>query len=318
MGRMMVLQSAALHGWVLEVADAKSAFQHAGQTEKGRQLYTYGVSELRTALKVTEEELIRILGAVYGVTNAPRIFWKDADSKLVNQVGMVANPLEQCIWTLMVDGVAQGMVCSHVDDFILVGNHQCPQWMQARERIGKMYRWSPWKSGAMMITGVWHEQRKDFSIVLSQETYSNQLEPIHIEAEKARNPELKLDEKEKSQFRSVLMKCQWRCTQTGPHFASRVSLLTSCTNTAQVSHVKELNSIVREMKKASRDQLVLHAFNAGRPTPLTWNELVMITWTDAAKVHERGGIIIAFAPPEIETGKESKVAIFDWRTCAAR
>jgi hypothetical protein len=40
----------------------------------------------------------------------------------------------------------------------------------------------------------------------------------------------------------------------------------------------------------------------------------MITWTDAAKVHERGGIAIAFAPPEIEAGKELKVVILDWRT----
>jgi hypothetical protein len=72
------------------------------------------------------------------------------------------------------------------------------------------------------------------------------------------------------------------------------------------------------MEKVSRDQLVLHAFNAGRPTLLTWNELVMVTWTDTAKVHERGVIIIAFAPPEIEAGKESKVAIFDWRTWRLR
>ncbi len=70
----LMLQSAAIHRWTIESADAASAFLQAGQTEESRRLWTYGVPELANALKVNQSKLIRILGATYRFTNAPRVF----------------------------------------------------------------------------------------------------------------------------------------------------------------------------------------------------------------------------------------------------
>ena len=84
----MVLQSAALHGWVLEVADAKSAFLQAGQTGKGRQLYTYGEPELRAALKVTEAAKVPERGgAIIGL--APPEIGHEHLENADNEVGQV-------------------------------------------------------------------------------------------------------------------------------------------------------------------------------------------------------------------------------------
>jgi hypothetical protein len=80
----VLLQSAALHGWTLELANAKSALLQAGPTEVHRRIYTNDVPELKAALGVDEDTASRVLNAIHEVTNAPRIFWKDADSKFVD------------------------------------------------------------------------------------------------------------------------------------------------------------------------------------------------------------------------------------------
>ena len=92
-GKHLLLQSAALHSWTLELADAKSAFLQAGPTEAHRKIYTNGVPELKAAFGVDEDTALRVLNAIYGVTNAPRIFWKDADSKFVDVAKLSRNAL---------------------------------------------------------------------------------------------------------------------------------------------------------------------------------------------------------------------------------
>ena len=74
-----------------------------GHTEEHRRLYTQGVREMRAALGVSKDEALRILSAIYGLTNAVCICWKDADKKFTDG-GAENTGLEPCIWLLVAPG----------------------------------------------------------------------------------------------------------------------------------------------------------------------------------------------------------------------
>ena len=74
----MLLQSMVFDQHTMECADAKSAFLQADNNEESRRLWTKAVPEISAAMGVKSGELLRIIGAIYGLTNAPRIFWRDA------------------------------------------------------------------------------------------------------------------------------------------------------------------------------------------------------------------------------------------------
>jgi hypothetical protein len=55
--------------------------------------WTKAVPEISYALGVKPGEWLRVLGAIYGLTNAPVIFWLGADQK-IKGIGGISNPLD--------------------------------------------------------------------------------------------------------------------------------------------------------------------------------------------------------------------------------
>ena len=153
LGKHILLQSIALDQHTMESADAKSAFLQADNQEEGRMIWTKAVPEIAHAWGVKPGTWLRVLGAIYGLTNAPRIFWLDADRKL-KAIGAIANPLDRCMWYVKdSNGVVCGRLGSQVDDFLFGGDMQNPAWVDFRERFRSMYRWSPWQQGEFEFSG---------------------------------------------------------------------------------------------------------------------------------------------------------------------
>jgi hypothetical protein len=119
LGKHCLLQAIAFDMHVLEGSDAKSAFLQADNQEEDRRLWTKAVPEIALALGCKPGELLRILGAIYGLTNAPRIFLKDVSEKLA-RIGAIQHPIDRCLWIVKDEqGTVCGRVGSQVDDFIL-------------------------------------------------------------------------------------------------------------------------------------------------------------------------------------------------------
>ena len=72
MGRNLLYLMASQHQWKLEGLDLATAFLQTQPTEADERLWTTGVEELRTALGVGPEGIMRILRNIYGSTTAPR------------------------------------------------------------------------------------------------------------------------------------------------------------------------------------------------------------------------------------------------------
>ena len=122
--------------------DTKSAFLQADADIGAKRLYTKGVPEVARALGLQQlGQAIEVVGAFYGLTNAPRVFWQDSDFK-IGKIGGHRNSVDRCIWVFKssVDGRIIGRVGAHVDDFIIAGDMSDPDWLVIREKLKTMFK----------------------------------------------------------------------------------------------------------------------------------------------------------------------------------
>ena len=280
LGRNLLLQAGALDRHLLECADAKSSFLQAEQGVGAlNKIYTTAVDEISQA-HVPYGTALEIVGAIYGLTNAPRIFWLDADEKLTQRGGEV-HGVDKCIWIFRNRrGEVCGRVGSHVDDFLLIGNHYDTDWLNIRQSIKDMYRWGPWKKGNFTFAGVQLQQLQNHTIFLSQENFCNELIPVAIDNERLRAKDDKLTPKELTQCRGLLMKAQWRAIQSAPQYCARIGIAASSVTKANLECLKEANAIVKELKKSSKDGLIFHSFDG---EDVSWQSVVFLHFADAAR-----------------------------------
>ena len=86
----LVLQAS----WEIEGWDLSPAFLQTLPSEESKKLWTTGVQELREALNLPPNAILRILKNLYGSTTAPRNLWKNTDGSLktLGAVQIVGNP----------------------------------------------------------------------------------------------------------------------------------------------------------------------------------------------------------------------------------
>ena len=318
--RNLLLQASAMDEHTVESADAKSAFLQSQRKLEGEPLYTRGVDELAHALHVTPGVAIQIIGAFYGLTISPRMFWLDADEHMRKRGG-ITHPCEKCLWIFLSEDRKRviGRVGAHVDDFLICGSEKDVEWQKVRNSISTMYSWSPWQKGTFTFAGCEVKQMKDFSIHLTQTEFSIALRTIDIESDKSRSDNDALTPAEISQFRGGIMKASWRAVQTSPQYAARVNITASKANTATVGDLRETNRILKDMKKTSTVGLTFPAFNSGRSQPFSWKDMVMLHFGDASQ-HNRpdgsatGGYITGFSNSDILSGNECPMSVIDWRS----
>ena len=212
-----------------------------------------------------------------------------------------------------------GRVGAHVDDFLICGPDTDIEWQAIRQSISKMYSWSPWQTGSFTFAGCEIQQRKNFSISVTQTEFSNALTPVNIEQDKSRSDSDPLSPQEVSQFRGAIMKASWRAVQTSPQYSARVNITASKANKATVADLRETNRILKDMKRSATVGLEFPTFNCNRTEKITWRDIVMLHFGDAAQ-HNRvdgsstGGYITGLAAPEIMNGQETSMSLIDWRS----
>ena len=74
--------------WALEGLDLTTAFLQTGKTEESREIWTYRVPQLKSALGAEDHEVLRILKNIYGNATAPRGLWEDIDRTLKSMGGI--------------------------------------------------------------------------------------------------------------------------------------------------------------------------------------------------------------------------------------
>ncbi len=310
LSKLLALQMAAQQRWKVELADAHAAFLQGNNSETARKVYCFAVPELAIALGVSQHRMVQVHKACYGLANAPKEWWASVSDRF-EKIGLKRLRTDQCVW---IGSTPSGETCTvitvHVDDFLIVGSETCQHHQQFREEIRKSFRWSPWKEREFTMTGIDVCQLADFSIVISQARYLEDIEEIHIR--RHREKDAVAEAAEVSALRAVLGGLQWKSTQTGPQIAAGLSLLQSEIAKATVDTLHRANKLLREAKLQGQQGIRIHHFPG-----VTIRDLLMVGWTDGVLGNRpngssTGGYVCGVSTPDLKAGRLAQVSLVAW------
>ena len=311
--RQLVFQQAALRSWRTLKADVKSAFLQTAPTQLSRAVFARPVPELAKAMNLKEGQTIQLAKAAYGLINAPAEWHRDINRTLTS-LGFNQLRTEPCCWKYVryENGVPRllGVVCAHVDDFIITGCEQDPEWVAAVSGFHSKYRFSPWECVNYNHCGVAvREGNSEF--ILDQSTYCSQIEEIKFEA---RNEDDLATKDEITQLRGVLGAVQWRAYSTAPQLLVQLSMLQSMISKATVKTLKLANKLVREAFHNRFQHIRITGLDGLDP-----EEVNFVAWSDAAVGNRpdfgsTGGYLVCATTPAMLKGEAAPVTPVSWRS----
>ena len=315
LARMTFYQLVAWKGWLLESYDATSAYLQAEGQQERQDIYTKGVEELAIAMGIPFGEALKILLAWYGLTDAPRCFWMDADKKFVNKLKAIKISCDPCSWIFIRDGHLVGAAGTHVDDFQIAGFDKDPRWQHVRKDILGLYEWGAGNRGTYRYAGINVVQHVDRSVTLNQDHYLEALPDLAIDGKRLTSND-EMTEKDMYACSASLGSLQWLAVQTQPLLAARVGLLQSRNREGAAMEVaREVQKLINDAKKARVKELHFcrHA------TCKTWTDLAVITFGDSSfnnrpKGKSTGGMLTVIGPRTAIDGDTVELSPLGWRS----
>ena len=135
----------------------------------------------------------------------------------------------------------------YVDDCITVGDLQNPKWLAQKEKLKILYQWGKWETHKFKLCGIDYEQREDYSIKMTQTSYTQSLKPTEYPPKlKKQNGNTALDAHGVKCLRGINGTLQWLVSNTRVDLAARVSLSASETANPTVDSLQKADKIVRQ------------------------------------------------------------------------
>eukprot|EP00439_Symbiodinium_sp_Y106_P001694 s8914_g1.t1 len=326
LGRNLLYAMSAQHQWSLEGLDLVTAFLQTQPIAADQKLWTSGVEELRDALGVGSESIMRILRNIYGSTTAPRGLWLDLHQTLT-KLGGEAVLGERCLWrwsskerkdcSLGDHPLTIGAMGGHVDDFHRIGDDS-EEWLRIKEAVNGAYKWGTVKSGSYRHAGTDVTTVKDSEgfgkILVNQDYYVETIQDVAIDPDRLRQDDV-MTYKEMEACRTSLGVLQWVAIQSQPQICARCNLLlTDLVTSGTLTTAREIQEVVYEVRREPF-KLVFQKF----PTVRHWSDLVFVSMGDQAhnnrpKGDSTGGLVTLIAGPECESGQVCPMNILAWRT----
>lgn len=247
------LALAANFGWDLDVADVPTAFLRADKQLFKRKVYlkppNKGMNMCPSEIKPGKNEIWRCVTPVYGLNDAPRLWYETAVAKFL------AAGLTRCTWDPCVfyrrnkSGKLDGLLILHVDDTSATGS---PEFLKfCSEMLGKLgvKKFKRVGKEPVKYCGIEVQRLSDGRLIAQQFKYHEMLSLIDVP--KSRLNEMRLTPDEVGSARSVLGALAWLSTQTRPDLALVVSGLVGWLAEAQEPRVpllRKINAVVELVK----------------------------------------------------------------------
>eukprot|EP00435_Cladocopium_sp_Y103_P064584 s563_g26.t1 len=313
--RQLALQMMSVKCWRALKADVKAAFLQGDATETSRLLFAQPVPELAMAMGLKEGEIVQVMKSCYGLITAPAR-WFQCIAKTLKELGMHQCRSDPCLWVLHendADGKRQvsGLICAHVDDFLIAGDEQSEAWTQLLHQFYDRFRWSPWEFQSFQHCGVQIREHADYSYTLDHSAFCENIEQVTYQNRPDHEP---VNADELTQLRGALGALQWRAHQTAPHLAARLGQLQSELAKPTINTVKATNKLIRECFQTRHLSVRINQLDVSDP-----REVCFVGWSDAALANRidmgsTGGYVIAAANPIIMQGQSSPLTLISWRS----
>ena len=221
LSRVLILQHAASLGWDIHSFDIKTAFLR-GTECSDRVLGMEPPVEMRTKLKLRQDEIVRLLKGAYGRVDAPFLWFQELKQSL-EKLGFETAACDPCTFILRdKQGKPEGMIGIHVDDGLRCGS---PVFHKRLAELEAKYPFGSKRSREFTFTGLKIVQQTDQSIWVSQEQYVKDIHPITIPKERRQTPNDPVNETERQSLRALVGSLQNAAVNTRPDLCSKLGWL---------------------------------------------------------------------------------------------
>ncbi|CAE7387909.1 unnamed protein product, partial [Symbiodinium sp. CCMP2592] len=292
--RNLAYQMTVQNNWTLEGLDLSTAFLQTAPKEEMR-IWTQGVAELREALGVGDDKLLRVLKDFYGSTTAPRGL---NDMDRFKTIGMMGG---------------------HVDDFNRARDLENPRWLELREKIDKAYKRGTIKRGSYRHAGtdiVSSYHPDDGNVIeINQDQYIEAIADFPLAAAPGRVLESALSDRKVSQCRAALGSLQWVAVQTQPLICARCNLILSdLASRPTFALAKELQQLIEEVRNEPMRLRFKPIKDASH-----WQDIHIVTLGDQAhnnrpKGGSTGGLLTFIGGPSHASGVPGPLVLLGWKT----
>ncbi|CAE7219859.1 RE1 [Symbiodinium sp. KB8] len=309
LSRQLLLNMASVCHWEIQCGDVKSAFLQAKSPQENRGIFATPVGELSKALGLREGQAVQLLKSCYGLVSAPREWYNDVH-KTLTSLGAERLVSDSCVWRVRdQSGKVVGLISSHVDDFLVVGQASSNVWQTFIHNFKKSYEWSPWESGSFKHCGIQLLQHPDFSITLDHSAFCGELKQM-APIKESRT----LTESEIGQVRAILGSVQWRVYQSAPQHAAKLSYLQSLIACKDSSIVDQVNKLIREVYASRSVSVQVQALGASSP-----DQLCLVAWSDASLANRpdlssTGGHLVGLMNQKAFDSGVGKVNPVSWKS----
>ncbi len=298
-GLRIVESIASLHAWTLYKADVKAAFLQTGSAD--RDVYVRPPRE--SHLKTTHVWLL--LTAAYGLVNA-NAKWQNKSDDVMFQLGLTQSKFIPQLFYKKEGGKLVLIVAKIVDDLKAAGvGNNAKNFLENFHKVFNLgtINHGP---GRLRFFGINTVQSKDFTVTTDADDKMEAVSEYPLTRQRRKEPEMKLNDMERSEFASVNSSLGWIGTAASPLCSFYSSYLQQKAPHTTVSNLTEQISIVRKLKKYGT------SISYPRPTDKTKYKLSILVFSDASRVDENGqiGLLAGLLVGEME--KQSICHALSW------
>ena len=236
-------------------------------------------------------KLWRLKKPLYGLNDASRRFWLRV-KEVFKEENMQTLPGDEAFYFENVDGVLNGMIISHVDDFQIAGTdvfiEKIMKKLESNLTISKVER------NEYRFTGIDVKRVYD-GVELSMADYAGSMQEI-TELRRAKKDEL-LTKSELKLYRKFVGKLNWLAENTRPDLAIWALNLSKTGSKATIGDLKKLNRVIKKVSDrqskvkfthiGNKQDLVLHAIGDASfksDGPSVGGQLIMLGNKTTSKV----------------------------------
>ena len=307
----ILLQIAANQNMKATVGDLKNAFcQSRPLLRPNGPLYFQQPKE--GVIGLHREQIVRIINGCYGLVDAP-LHWRKSLTEDLKALGYESSALDPCIFKLYdpKHRTLQGAIAVEVDDLFTVGHerhHQMMKELQRKYTFGKYVVLQDEPDGAA-FNGRRIKQTKDGGFLIDMCKFvEERLQPVTLEKGRSALKKEPATEREKSEARATCGALNWLSKEGRPDAAGPSSLMASKLSRLTVEDIKQLNSVVKDLKEHSALSLMIQ--------PLKKMKLSVVTDASYANngFHSQGGHLVIAHESWLRDGVAAPTNILSWRS----
>ena len=306
-GLSCVLQILASMRWTLNVADVEGAFLQ-GENYDRETGPIFASMPKDTFPGIPSDAIFQLTKCVYGLMDAPLRWWKCL-SGTIRQLGMKQSELDPCIFYWFHQQQLAGVIAAHVDDLLLGGNAEFLE--QVVKPLKEKYPFKHWKVNQSEFLGRRLTQNNDFSIVIDQQDYANNVRSANISKERRKFKEERLNSQELKQYRNILGAANWLVGSSRPDIAAMTALLQQRINCATIDDLISANKLIAKIKDFSHTKIVIQSIPFSEAMILVASDS---SWGNTDDLGNQAGYFTLLAHQDIDKKVWATVSPLRWKS----